>query len=82
MFRNLQALRLVSQRTFSSSTQKSLQNRVPERQKLFQEDNDLLIHVKGGFWDVIFYRITAVVVAIGGGISVYQLATYSQPKNK
>ncbi|XP_063130270.1 cytochrome c oxidase subunit 7A1 isoform X2 [Rattus norvegicus] len=56
----MRALR-VSQaliRSFTSSTRSHLENRVAQKQKLFQADNDLPVHLKGGGMDNILYRLT------------------------
>uniref|UniRef100_A0A4W6FJ96 Cytochrome c oxidase subunit 7A1, mitochondrial n=1 Tax=Lates calcarifer TaxID=8187 RepID=A0A4W6FJ96_LATCA len=52
-----QKVPVLASRAFSSSARK-LKNRVPEAQKLFQEDNGLPVHLKGGTQDVLLYRIT------------------------
>ncbi|XP_068135477.1 cytochrome c oxidase subunit 7A2, mitochondrial [Hyperolius riggenbachi] len=81
MFRNLLALRQISQRTISTSTRKSLQNKVPEKQKLFQADNDIPVHLKGGLGDVMLYRITMGLTIAGTGYAVYELFKASFPQN-
>ncbi|KAI1241135.1 Cytochrome c oxidase subunit 7A2, partial [Lamprotornis superbus] len=53
------ALRQVSQRTISTASRRQLENRVSEGQKLFQEDNGLPVHLKGGAKDSLLYRATA-----------------------
>ncbi|KAL4831876.1 hypothetical protein H8958_016960 [Nasalis larvatus] len=45
-------------RSFSSTARNRFQNRVPEKQKLFQEDNDIPLYLKGGIVDNILYRVT------------------------
>ncbi|XP_015454019.1 cytochrome c oxidase subunit 7A1, mitochondrial [Pteropus alecto] len=63
----MRALR-VSQtlmRSFSSTTRNRLENRVAEKQKLFQEDNDLPVHLKGGGTDNVLYRLT-MALCLGG----------------
>ncbi|EPY81222.1 hypothetical protein CB1_000743001 [Camelus ferus] len=52
-------------RSFSSTARKRFENRVPEKQKLFQEDNDLPVHLKGGATDNILYRVT-MTLCLGG----------------
>lgn len=52
-------------RTFSSSARSHLENRVAEKQKLFQANNDLPVHLKGGAMDNILYRLT-MTVTLGG----------------
>ncbi|XP_036088138.1 cytochrome c oxidase subunit 7A1, mitochondrial isoform X2 [Rousettus aegyptiacus] len=63
----MRALR-VSQalmRNFSSTARNRLENRVAEKQKLFQEDNDLPVHLKGGGTDNVLYRLT-MALCLGG----------------
>uniref|UniRef100_A0A672H7F1 Cytochrome c oxidase subunit 7A1, mitochondrial n=1 Tax=Salarias fasciatus TaxID=181472 RepID=A0A672H7F1_SALFA len=55
---------VVAVRAFSSSA-RQLRNKVPEAQKLFQEDNGLPVHIKGGTVDVLLYRAT-MTLTIGG----------------
>lgn len=52
-------------RSFSSSTRSHLENRVAEKQKLFQADNDLPVHLKGGGMDNVLYRLT-MTLTLGG----------------
>uniref|UniRef100_A0A8C7ZUR8 Cytochrome c oxidase subunit 7A1, mitochondrial n=1 Tax=Oryzias sinensis TaxID=183150 RepID=A0A8C7ZUR8_9TELE len=51
-------------RAFSSSARR-LRNKVPEAQKLFQEDNGLPVHIKGGTSDVLLYRATMTLTIAG-----------------
>lgn len=77
--------RQVSQalvRSFSSTTRNRFQNRVAEKQKLFQADNDLPVHLKGGGTDNILYRVT-MGLCVGGTIySLYFLGWASFPHQK
>ncbi|ELK29305.1 Cytochrome c oxidase subunit 7A1, mitochondrial [Myotis davidii] len=52
-------------RSFSSTARNRLENRVAEKQKLFQADNDLPVHLKGGGTDNILYRLT-MGLCLGG----------------
>uniref|UniRef100_A0A8C1R979 Cytochrome c oxidase subunit 7A2, mitochondrial n=1 Tax=Cyprinus carpio TaxID=7962 RepID=A0A8C1R979_CYPCA len=58
MFRHLRTLQQVSRRTLSSSARAQLENKVPHKQKLFQEDNGMPVHLKGGTTDALLYRAT------------------------
>ncbi|KAF3848183.1 hypothetical protein F7725_021211, partial [Dissostichus mawsoni] len=49
---------VLAQRAFSSSATRQLKNKVPDAQKIFQEDNGLPVHIKGGVGDVLMYRAT------------------------
>ncbi|TXL65608.1 hypothetical protein D9O29_24295, partial [Pantoea vagans] len=42
-----------------------VRNRVPEKQKLFQEDNGLPVYLKGGPSDFLMYRATMTLTALG-----------------
>ncbi|XP_065511279.1 cytochrome c oxidase subunit 7A1, mitochondrial [Caloenas nicobarica] len=57
-----------------------LHNRVPEHQKLFQEDNGLPVHLKGGALDSVLYRFTTLVCSVGTCYSLWSLAQASMPK--
>uniref|UniRef100_A0A7N6BRD3 Cytochrome c oxidase subunit 7A1, mitochondrial n=1 Tax=Anabas testudineus TaxID=64144 RepID=A0A7N6BRD3_ANATE len=59
---------VLARRAFSSSA-RQLKNRVPEAQKLFQADNGLPVHIKGGTGDVLLYRVT-MTLTITGVVSV------------
>ncbi|NXL18349.1 CX7A2 oxidase, partial [Setophaga kirtlandii] len=74
-----QALRQISQRTISTASRR-LVNRVSENQKLFQEDNGLPVHLKGGAKDSMLYRTTAGLTLFGTMYTVYYLLVSSMPK--
>ncbi|XP_063772895.1 cytochrome c oxidase subunit 7A2, mitochondrial [Pseudophryne corroboree] len=82
MFRNLLALRPISQRTFSTSTRKSLQNKVAEKQKLFQEDNGLPVHLKAGLSDALMYRLTMGITLFGTLYSIFEIVKASLPQKQ
>uniref|UniRef100_A0A3Q2VT37 Cytochrome c oxidase subunit 7A1, mitochondrial n=1 Tax=Haplochromis burtoni TaxID=8153 RepID=A0A3Q2VT37_HAPBU len=54
----------LASRAFSSSA-RQLKNKVPESQKIFQEDNGLPVHIKGGTGDVLLYRATMTLTIAG-----------------
>nr|DBA20712.1 TPA: hypothetical protein GDO54_017463 [Pyxicephalus adspersus] len=60
-------------RSLSTSSRAQIQNRVLEKQKIFQADNDLPVHLKGGIKDVIYYRITMGITMAGTALSVYTI---------
>ncbi|XP_041653119.1 cytochrome c oxidase subunit 7A2, mitochondrial [Cheilinus undulatus] len=72
---------VLASRAFSSSA-RQLTNRVPEAQKLFQADNGLPVHIKGGTVDVVMYRATMTLTAVGTCYSVYWLLVASMPQKK
>ncbi|CAH6777949.1 cytochrome c oxidase subunit 7A2, mitochondrial [Phodopus roborovskii] len=82
MLRNLLALRQVTQRTISSTSRRHFENKVPEKQKLFQEDNGIPVHLKGGASDALLYRLTMALTVGGTVYAIYQLAMASFPKKQ
>ncbi|XP_056421870.1 cytochrome c oxidase subunit 7A2, mitochondrial [Hyla sarda] len=80
MFRHLQALRQVSQRTFSSSTRRPRQNKVAEKQKLFQEDNGIPVHLKAGTGDLLLYRLTMGLTVFGTAYALFEIVKAALPK--
>ncbi|XP_053278790.1 cytochrome c oxidase subunit 7A2, mitochondrial [Pleuronectes platessa] len=68
-------------RAFSSSA-RQLRNRVPEHQKLFQADNGLPVHLKGGTVDALLYRATMTITLGGTCYSLYWLLKASMPQKK
>ncbi|KAM7412509.1 hypothetical protein PAMA_020066 [Pampus argenteus] len=61
---------------------RQLRNKVPEAQKLFQEDNGLPVHIKGGKSDVLLYRATMALTIGGTCYSLYWLLYASMPQRK
>ncbi|XP_068793669.1 cytochrome c oxidase subunit 7A2, mitochondrial [Struthio camelus] len=80
MWPRLLALRQISQRTISTASRRQIENRVPEKQKLFQEDNGIPVHLKGGVMDALLYRITMGITVLGTGYVLYELTVASMPK--
>uniref|UniRef100_A0AAY4CXJ2 Cytochrome c oxidase subunit 7A2, mitochondrial n=1 Tax=Denticeps clupeoides TaxID=299321 RepID=A0AAY4CXJ2_9TELE len=81
-FRHLKnALRQLSRRGISSSACRQV-NKVPEKQKLFQEDNGMPVHLKGGTTDALLYRATMTLTVLGTGYVLYSLFDAAQPKKK
>ncbi|NWX26602.1 CX7A2 oxidase, partial [Notiomystis cincta] len=75
-----QALRQISQRTISTASRRQVENRISENQKLFQEDNGLPVHLKGGAKDSLLYRTTTGFTVLGTMYTVYYLLVSSMPK--
>ncbi|NXU61385.1 CX7A2 oxidase, partial [Horornis vulcanius] len=75
-----QALHQISQRTISTASRRQYANRISENQKLFQEDNGLPVHLKGGAKDSLLYRTTAGLAVFGSMYTVYFLLVSSMPK--
>ncbi|XP_030007909.1 cytochrome c oxidase subunit 7A1, mitochondrial [Sphaeramia orbicularis] len=78
---HLLKLPVLARRAFSSSA-RTLNNRVPEAQKLFQADNGLPVHIKGGTGDVLLYRFTMTITLGGTCYSLYWLLLASMPQKK
>ncbi|KAG9347397.1 hypothetical protein JZ751_004964 [Albula glossodonta] len=64
----------------SSTACRQVENKVPRNQKLFQEDNDVPIHLKGGTKDAVLYTTTMVLTVLGTGYIVYELYSAAMPK--
>ncbi|KAI9528333.1 hypothetical protein NQZ68_022025 [Dissostichus eleginoides] len=79
MNRNIFALQRVARRTFSSSGRR-LENQVPQKQKRFQEEDGMPIHLKGGVGDTLLYRATMGLTVLGSGYVVYELVKWACPK--
>ncbi|XP_036041924.1 cytochrome c oxidase subunit 7A2, mitochondrial-like [Onychomys torridus] len=80
MLRNLLALRQIAQRTISTTSQRHFENKVPEKQKLFQEDNGVPVHLKGGVSDSLLYRLTMGLTGGGTAYAIYMLVMAVFPK--
>ncbi|XP_040040440.1 cytochrome c oxidase subunit 7A1, mitochondrial [Gasterosteus aculeatus] len=74
-------VQVLAQRAFGSSA-RQLRNKVPEAQKLFQEDNGLPVHIKGGTADVVLYRATMALTLGGTCYSLYWLLFAAMPQRK
>ncbi|KAL7848783.1 hypothetical protein SRHO_G00204060 [Serrasalmus rhombeus] len=79
--RHLLSLPRVATRAFNT-TARQMRNKVPEKQKIFQEDNGLPVHIKGGTTDVLLYRLTMSLTIAGTGFSCYWLLVASMPRSK
>ncbi|XP_058562435.1 cytochrome c oxidase subunit 7A1, mitochondrial isoform X1 [Neofelis nebulosa] len=66
----------------TSTARNRFENRVAEKQKVFQADNDLPVHLKGGATDNILYRLTMGLCLGGTVYSLYCLGWASFPHNK
>ncbi|XP_028294323.1 cytochrome c oxidase subunit 7A2, mitochondrial-like [Gouania willdenowi] len=80
MYRQLLSLRQLSKQTLSSSARRQITNTVKDKQKLFQEDNGMPIHLKGGSKDALLYRATMTLTVFGSGYVVYELLTAAMPR--
>ncbi|XP_040844449.1 cytochrome c oxidase subunit 7A2, mitochondrial-like [Ochotona curzoniae] len=82
MLQNLLALRQITQRSISTAPQRHFENKVAEKKNLFQEDNGIPVHLKGGVADALLYRATMVLTVGGTAYVIYQLAMASFPKKQ
>ncbi|XP_070776468.1 cytochrome c oxidase subunit 7A2a [Enoplosus armatus] len=80
MYRQFMGLRQLSRRTISSSARRQVDNTVKDKQRLFQEDNGMPIHLKGGSKDALLYRATMALTVFGSGYVVYELFSAAMPK--
>ncbi|NXT41748.1 CX7A2 oxidase, partial [Pelecanoides urinatrix] len=72
-----QGLRQISQRTISTASRRQFENRVPEKQKLFQEDNGIPVHLKGGVMDNVLYKVTMGLTVFGKAATKIFMLWYS-----
>ncbi|XP_029316735.1 cytochrome c oxidase subunit 7A2a [Cottoperca gobio] len=80
MYRQLMGLQQLSRRTITSSARRQIDNSVKEKQKLFQEDSGMPIHLKGGTRDALLYRATMTLTVFGFGYVVFELFSAAMPK--
>ncbi|XP_059574038.1 cytochrome c oxidase subunit 7A1, mitochondrial [Alligator mississippiensis] len=73
---------LVCLRPFTTSARHRLKNRVPEYQKLFQEDSEVPVHLKGGLRDTLLYHLTMAIGTIGCCLAIVYLGQASFPHKK
>ncbi|XP_010211475.1 PREDICTED: uncharacterized protein LOC104566399 [Tinamus guttatus] len=76
------ALARISRRTISTASRRQVENRIAEKQKFFQEDNGIPVHLKGGLMDSLLYKITMGIAVIGTGYVLYALTVASMPKKQ
>ncbi|XP_055972371.1 cytochrome c oxidase subunit 7A2, mitochondrial-like [Sorex fumeus] len=79
---NLMTLHQIAQSPISTASRRQFENKVPEKQKLFQEDNGIPVHLKGGVSDALLYRATMILTVGGTAYAVYQLVMASFPKKQ
>ncbi|XP_037341893.2 cytochrome c oxidase subunit 7A2, mitochondrial-like isoform X1 [Pungitius pungitius] len=75
-----QGLRQLSRRSVTSSANRQMENSVKEKQKLFQEQNGLPVHLKGGTGDALLYRATMALTVFGASYVVFELFSAAMPK--
>ncbi|XP_057678909.1 cytochrome c oxidase subunit 7A2, mitochondrial [Corythoichthys intestinalis] len=82
MNRSIFALQQVARRSFCGSARRSVENQVPKNQKVFQEDNGIPVHLKGGTADALLYRATMTLTVFGVGYVLYELVKAANPQKK
>ena len=82
MLQNLLPLHQIAKRTISTASHGQFENKVPEKQNLFQEDNRIPVHLKGGIADALLYRATMILTVGGMAYAMYDLAVASFPKKQ
>ncbi|XP_076611685.1 cytochrome c oxidase subunit 7A2b [Chaetodon auriga] len=82
MNRHIFALQQVARRTIASSARRQADNKVPRNQKVFQEDNGMPVHLKGGTADALLYRTTMVLTVLGTGYVLYEVVKAAFPQKK
>ncbi|XP_077409750.1 cytochrome c oxidase subunit 7A2b [Vanacampus margaritifer] len=82
MNRSVFALQQVARRTFCGSARRQVENRVPQNQRRFQEDNGIPVYLKGGTVDGLLYRFTMALTVFGGAYAVYELVKAAYPQKK
>ncbi|KAM4522812.1 cytochrome c oxidase subunit 7A2b [Odontesthes bonariensis] len=80
MYRHMISLQQVARRSICSSARRQVENKVPKKQKAFQEDNGMPVHLKGGSADALLYRTTMALTVLGTGYVVYELVNAAFPK--
>ncbi|MEQ2229219.1 Cytochrome c oxidase subunit 7A2, mitochondrial [Ilyodon furcidens] len=82
MFRHMIAVQQMARRGICSSARRQVDNKVPQKQKMFQEDNGMPVHLKGGSTDALLYRATMALTVLGVGYTLYELGKASFPRKK
>ncbi|XP_041661903.1 cytochrome c oxidase subunit 7A2, mitochondrial-like [Cheilinus undulatus] len=82
MNRHIFALHQVARRTLYSTARRQVDNKVPDKQKHFQADNGMPVHLKGGSLDSLLYRTTMALTVLGAGYVVYELVKAAFPQKK
>ncbi|XP_060698327.1 cytochrome c oxidase subunit 7A2, mitochondrial-like [Hemiscyllium ocellatum] len=80
--KHLLALRSLAFRSFSTAVRNQFKNKVLEYQRIFQADNDLPVHLKGGTVDTVLYHITMVITVRGAFFSICHLFQAALPRKK
>ncbi|XP_055442897.1 cytochrome c oxidase subunit 7A2, mitochondrial-like [Bubalus kerabau] len=82
MLWNLLALHQIIQRTIITASHRKFENKVPEKKRMFQEDNGIPVHLKGGIADASLYRATMILTVGGMAYAIHQLVVTSFPNKQ
>uniref|UniRef100_A0A8D0KKJ8 Cytochrome c oxidase subunit 7A2, mitochondrial n=1 Tax=Salvator merianae TaxID=96440 RepID=A0A8D0KKJ8_SALMN len=76
----LLAIWQILQKTISTASRRQMTNKVPEYQKMFQEDNGIPVQLKGGTMDTLLYWTTMLLTIFVMGYTLYELLMAAMPK--
>ncbi|XP_042096611.1 cytochrome c oxidase subunit 7A2, mitochondrial-like [Ovis aries] len=82
VLQNFLALHQITKRTISTASGRQFENTVPKKQKRFQEDNRIPVHLKSGIADALLYRATMILIVGRMAYAIYELAVASFPKKQ
>ncbi|XP_043294924.1 cytochrome c oxidase subunit 7A2, mitochondrial-like [Cervus canadensis] len=82
MIWDLLSLHQITKRTISTALHRQFENKFPAKQKLFQEDDGIPVHLKGRIADALLYRATVILTVGGTAFAIYQLAVASFPNKQ
>uniref|UniRef100_A0A8C5RZQ9 Cytochrome c oxidase subunit 7A2, mitochondrial n=1 Tax=Laticauda laticaudata TaxID=8630 RepID=A0A8C5RZQ9_LATLA len=74
------AVRQVAQNPINFASRRQLASRIAEKQKHFQEENGIPVHLKNGVPDSTLYRITMAFSVFGFGYALYIVYEIGKPK--
>ncbi|XP_072512704.1 cytochrome c oxidase subunit 7A2b [Salminus brasiliensis] len=79
---HLMVLQQVARRTLATTARRQVDNKVVQKQKLFQADNGTPVHLKGGAGDAVLYRATMGLTVMGTLFVLYELGKAALPQKK
>ncbi|KAL6486671.1 hypothetical protein MHYP_G00060630 [Metynnis hypsauchen] len=79
---HLMLLQQLARRTLTTTARRQVENKVAQKQKLFQADNGMPVHLKGGAGDAVLYRATMGLTILGTLFVLYELGKASLPQKK
>ncbi|KAI4884687.1 hypothetical protein NFI96_020388 [Prochilodus magdalenae] len=79
---HMMVLQQLARRTLTTTARRQVENKVPQKQKLFQADNGMPVHLKGGAGDAVLYRATMGLTVMGALFVLYELGKAALPRKK